>query len=227
MTYLISRFLPEQAVTTLRKELSECEWYDGLESFEVADKDLDKDAHLVKKNLQADIDDTMMFSAMDLNIDFINFVYPNRTRSPLYTKTPTGGFYKPHFDDVRSGHFSTTVFLSDPDEYDGGELALFLNGKEEKFKLEPGWGITYETGTPHEVKPVTRGDRLASIFWTTSHIWHMPDLHEYRYWTMMARKHKGKFIYDDVEDFHNCMHNHFSLKADRIARKYAFDHSHS
>lgn len=224
MTYMISRFVSPEAAKWMKHQLlgrRRSEWDDGLTSFSVLDRDADKDAHLVKRNFQTDIDPTDLYEGMDSNQEFIDFTYPNHTKTPLFTKTETGGYYRPHWDDVTNGQFSTTVFLSDPRDYEGGELTLYLRGKEEKFKLEPGWGVTYETGTPHEVKTVTSGERIVSVFWTTSIIWDIEALREYRYWNMMAKRHDPKFVYDDVTDFANCLHNHFSMKADRISRKYA------
>lgn len=224
MTYLISKFLSPEIVEQTKRQLIDAEWEDGLDSFALHERDADKDAHLVKKNFQTDINSTELFKGVDSNMEFLNFTCPISSTEPLFTKTETGGYYRSHWDDVNNGQFSTTIFLSDPRDYEGGELTLYLNGQEEKFKLEPGWGITYETGTPHEVKTVTSGERLVSVFWTTSMIWDIEALREYRYWNMMVRRHDPKFVYDNVTDFANCLHNHFSMKADRIWR--LFHHKH-
>ena len=221
MTYLISKFFNADVAKTLESKIKDADWYDGLESLFINARDSDKNPYLLKDNYQADMDPTQMFEAMDNNDEFINFTFPNHTKDPLFTKTELGGHYSPHFDDVTNGQFSTTVFLSDPKDYEGGELVLYIRGKEEKFKLEPGFGITYETGTPHCVKAVTEGQRIVSVFWTTSIIWDIEALREYRYWNMMAKRYKPKFVYDNTIDFVNCLHNHFSMKADTISRKFA------
>ena len=104
-----------------------------LDSFALHERDADKDAHLVKKNFQTDINSTELFKGVDSNMEFLNFTCPISSTEPLFTKTETGGYYRSHWDDVNNGQFSTTIFLSDPRDYEGGELTLYLNGQEKKF----------------------------------------------------------------------------------------------
>lgn len=63
---------------------------------------------------------------------------------------------------------SCTLFLSHPDEYDGGELTIQLGAQELSYKLEPGSAILYPSTTIHRVSPVTRGVRVAAITWLQS-----------------------------------------------------------
>jgi PKHD-type hydroxylase len=63
---------------------------------------------------------------------------------------------------------SCTLFLSDPGDYDGGELAIREPQGERRFKLPAGDLLLYPASTLHEVTPVTRGARLASFFWVES-----------------------------------------------------------
>ena len=63
---------------------------------------------------------------------------------------------------------STTVFLSDPASYDGGELVAKMGEKEVEVKLEPGDAVLYPSTTLHRVKPITRGIRLVSVTFTES-----------------------------------------------------------
>jgi PKHD-type hydroxylase len=63
---------------------------------------------------------------------------------------------------------STTVFLSDPEEYDGGELVVADAYGTHEVKLPAGDAIVYPSGSVHQVLPVTRGERVASFLWTQS-----------------------------------------------------------
>jgi PKHD-type hydroxylase len=63
---------------------------------------------------------------------------------------------------------STTLFLSDPDEYDGGELIVVDTYGEHEVKLPAGDMVVYASGSLHRVEPVTRGARVAAFFWTQS-----------------------------------------------------------
>src|SRR5690606_10154859 len=63
---------------------------------------------------------------------------------------------------------STTVFLSDPDEYEGGELVVADNYGAHEGKLPAGDAIVYPATSLHHVEPVTRGARIGSFLWTQS-----------------------------------------------------------
>jgi PKHD-type hydroxylase len=63
---------------------------------------------------------------------------------------------------------SCTVFFSEPDEYDGGELVVRDASSEQRVKLPAGHAVLYPGTHVHEVTPVTRGERLASFFWVQS-----------------------------------------------------------
>ena len=66
---------------------------------------------------------------------------------------------------------SLTIFLSNPSDYDGGELVLELPFGERAIKLPAGSGVLYSTTALHRVTEVTRGERLAVVTWVRSYIW--------------------------------------------------------
>lgn len=78
----------------------------------------------------------------------------------------TGGYYHVHHDSYENGDYSTTVFLNEPDEYEGGELCLFIDNEEVSIKLNAGEAVTYPTGIFHKVNEVTSGERIVAVFWT-------------------------------------------------------------
>lgn len=63
---------------------------------------------------------------------------------------------------------SCTLFLSDPDSYEGGELVISQPGGEHAYKLPAGSALLYPATTVHRVNPVTRGERIACFFWVES-----------------------------------------------------------
>jgi PKHD-type hydroxylase len=65
---------------------------------------------------------------------------------------------------------SCTIFLNEPDDYEGGELLIRLGDGELKFKLKPGEAIVYPSDTLHQVVPVTKGERLVAITFIQSRI---------------------------------------------------------
>ena len=139
------------------------EWEDGNNSVINKVENMKK----VLETFDQDVFDIIM-SDLDKDVEFSSIVVPKETNNLMISKIEEGGYYKCHLDSELNGTYSTTIFLNDPEEYDGGELQLLIDGNLKNIKLKSGMGITYETGIPHQVLPVTRGTRYVAIFWTTS-----------------------------------------------------------
>jgi PKHD-type hydroxylase len=97
---------------------------------------------------------------------------------PRFNRYTGAGSYGAHIDNaifsvpgtplrVR-GDLSATLFFSDPDEYDGGELMIEGEFGRHSVKLPAGHMVVYPASTIHQVTPVTRGVRLAAFFWIQS-----------------------------------------------------------
>jgi len=100
-----------------------------------------------------------------------------RILPPFFNRYGGGEHYGPHVDGaIRTPRgagplrtdVSCTVFLSDPDEYDGGELTVVDAYGTHEVKLPAGDAIVYPSTSVHEVQPVTRGERVASFLWVQS-----------------------------------------------------------
>lgn len=106
---------------------------------------------------------------------FMSIAQPRRLAAMLVSRYEPGMTYGLHVDapimgepnHVRSD-VSFTLFLSDPDSYEGGELAFDNGSGEQAFKLPAGSAICYPTGQLHRVRPVERGERLAVVGWVQS-----------------------------------------------------------
>ncbi len=94
--------------------------------------------------------------------------YPHRATRPLFNRYDQGDYYGHHEDNpLQSGlraDISFTVFLSDPSEYDGGDLII----AGESHREAAGTIVLYPSGTPHRVEPVLRGTRYAAVGWIQS-----------------------------------------------------------
>ena len=105
-------------------------------------------------------------------------VFPYRLATPFYARYVEGKFYGDHVDDPVMGPMtgryrtdvSTTIFLNDPSEYEGGEIVLKTPVGEQKIKLAAGDAITYPSGYLHHVAEVTKGVRLVAVTWAQSMI---------------------------------------------------------
>lgn len=97
---------------------------------------------------------------------------PKRILRTLISLYGPGETYGLHVDDAIMGgvrsDLSFTLFLADPDAYEGGELALQDSSGETEIKLAAGDAVLYPTGALHQVKPVTKGERLACVGWVRS-----------------------------------------------------------
>jgi len=120
------------------------------------------------------------------NEEFNLTAFPRYMTRPIISRYDVGMHYKGHVDmpvmnfmDPKSGlmplghnyvrsDLSMTLFLSDPDSYDGGELYFDAPLNTVKVKLKAGSAVIYPTGRRHQVRPVTRGVRYAAVFWIQS-----------------------------------------------------------
>ncbi len=163
--YITRKVLSEEDVDNIKKILPELEWCDGLKTVTGIKK-------YVKNNLESTNDkiNKIIMNSMDRDLLFHSFVIPKSSNSCIISKTTVGGHYYAHHDSYDNGDYSTTVFLNNPDEYEGGELCLFVNGEEIPFKLNCGEAITYPTGILHKVNEVTSGERIVAVFWTFTNI---------------------------------------------------------
>lgn len=108
------------------------------------------------------------------NSYFTSVFLPSRISQMYYLWYELGMKYDYHIDNYPIGgvnaHYSMTCFLSDPDEYSGGELVLKLGSKEIEYKLPVGKAVIYPTGIKHKVNEVTDGDRKVFVCWIESSI---------------------------------------------------------
>jgi len=105
-------------------------------------------------------------------------VLPHRLATPFYARYSAGRAYGDHVDDPIMGPItgryrtdvSTTVFLNEPDEYEGGEIVIRTATGSQQIKLSAGDAITYPSGSLHHVAEVTKGTRLVAVTWAQSMI---------------------------------------------------------
>ena len=165
INYFCRKILSDDKLKYIRQLITakDVEWKDG-------NLTTTRQHHEIKKlseTFNQDVFD-IIWSDLDEQMDFHSIVVPNITNNLIISKITEGGYYKCHSDSEYAGNYSTTIFLSEPDEYVGGDLQLLIDGDIKNFKLKAGWGITYLTGIPHQVLSVTEGVRYAGVFWSTS-----------------------------------------------------------
>lgn len=178
MMLVIPHVLPPQALAQVQALLAQAVWHDGRETAGYA-------AIRQKSNEQLRADDEravqaghIILQALSANPAFVSFALPQKILSPMFNRYRDGGAYGFHIDnsirmDPVTGQrirtdVSTTIFLNEPGDYDGGELIINDTYGVERVKLPAGHAVVYPGSSLHRVAPVTRGQRLASFFWTQS-----------------------------------------------------------
>lgn len=178
MLVTIPELISREQTTECRRVLQQADWIDGRQTAGHV-------AARLKTNQQLPLDHpdgarlgALITQALSQHPVFMTSALPQRILPPRFNRYEGGGEYGFHIDNaifqvpgspqrIRSD-ISTTVFLSDPDEYEGGELIVQDTYGEQTIKLPAGHAIIYPGTSLHRVAPVTRGVRYASFFWTQS-----------------------------------------------------------
>ncbi len=121
--------------------------------------------------------DGAIAAALSRHALFCAAVLPCQFTAPLFVRYEPGMRYGAHVDAALMGpggnvrtDVSITVFLNDPSEYEGGELAIELPGGVRQVKLPAGDAVAYPTFAVHQVNPVQSGQRLVAVTWAQSRV---------------------------------------------------------
>lgn len=174
----IAQLLDKNEVAKMRQLLAEASWTDGRAT-------VGPQGARVKQNRQLPVDSPLALQLGEFILQklyqhpqFLAAALPYRTVPPLFNSYAGGEHYGLHVDgairrlpgnglSLRTD-LSSTLFLSEPDEYDGGELQVMDTYGAHEVKLPAGDLILYPSSSLHQVLPVTRGERICSFFWTQS-----------------------------------------------------------
>lgn len=175
----VPEVLDRQQITALRQALeSSSDWVDGRETVGAQGAQVKRNEQLAERSplrekLAASIQETLLRHPV-----FFAAALPLRILPPRFNRYSGGGTYGMHIDgavmalSAAAGHLrsdlSCTLFINEPEDYDGGELVVADTYGEHEVKLPAGDLILYPASSLHQVNPVTRGTRLASFFWVQS-----------------------------------------------------------
>ncbi|MFQ3251606.1 MAG: PKHD-type hydroxylase [Glaciecola sp.] len=181
---LIEQLLSKQEVREYRQTLDQVPWNDGKGTAMGM-------AASVKQNGQADANNEEVINLTNRLLakfgntpKLISAALPHRIFPPCFNRYLQGETYGFHVDaaimrmpnsnEVLRSDMSMTTFLSEKDEYEGGELVIQTELGEQRIKLNAGDAVLYPSSTLHQVTPVTKGMRVAAITWMQSLV---PDAH--------------------------------------------------
>lgn len=178
MLVVIENVLDHDEVRRFREQLDRADWIDGAQT-------AGSRSVAVKQNFQLDRADPLAVALGNVILGklgqhplFVSAALAETIWPPVFNRYQDGGHYGTHVDSAlmhrpetgRSmrSDLSATVFLSDPDEYDGGELVIEQQFGGQAVKLAAGDMVLYPSSSLHQVTPVTRGARTCAIMWMQS-----------------------------------------------------------
>jgi PKHD-type hydroxylase len=177
MLHIPNVLTPEQ-VAHCRAVFNAANWEDGRSTAGHQSAQVKRNLQLPENSPQARELGDLVLGALERSPLFISAVLPQRVFPPLFNRYDERMTFGSHVDNAirpipgtplrLRTDVSATLFLSDPESYDGGELVVEDTYGNHSVKLPAGDLIIYPSTSLHHVTPVTRGVRLASFFWVQS-----------------------------------------------------------
>lgn len=174
----IPNVLTREQVARCRQVMDRAAWADGRMTAGFQSSAVKRNLQLPDGGPEAAELGEMVLAALERSPLFMSAVLPRRVLPPMFNRYEQGMTFGSHVDNaIRTlrgtgermrTDVSTTLFLSDPEEYEGGELVVEDTYGAHAVKLPAGDAIIYPATSLHHVTPVTRGARVASFFWTQS-----------------------------------------------------------
>lgn len=178
MLIRIPAVLTGEEIATLRQQLDKADWQDGRLTAGIQ-------SHEVKRNRQLDPESQTALQLGQFILDrlaqnalFMSAALPHRILPPMFNRYEQAETFGIHVDNAIRAmpltrerlrtDLSMTLFLSEPDSYDGGELMIEGQYGAQSVKLPAGDMVLYPSNSLHQVTPVTRGARISSFFWLQS-----------------------------------------------------------
>ena len=180
MLIAIEKVLGAEQVLVARQKLAAAEWVDGRVTAGYQAQEVKRNAQIPESSPVAKELGDMILAGLARSPRFMSAALPLRVFPPMFNSYAGGQTFGTHVDTairqlVTTGQrirtdLSATLFLTPPEEYDGGELIFEDSYGEKSVKLAAGDMVLYPATSLHRVEPVTRGNRVSSFFWMQSMI---------------------------------------------------------
>jgi PKHD-type hydroxylase len=180
MLITIEKVLTVEQVLAARQKLAVAEWVDGRVTAGYQAQEVKRNAQLPENSAAAKELGEMILAGLARSARFMAAALPLRVFPPMFNSYAGGQTFGTHVDTairqlattgqrIRTD-LSATLFLTTPEDYDGGELIVEDSYGEKSVKLAAGDMVLYPATSLHRVEPVTRGNRVSSFFWIQSMI---------------------------------------------------------
>jgi PKHD-type hydroxylase len=180
MLLRIPQVLNTAELIQLQSLLAQAAWVDGKVTAGTQSAQVKRNMQLAETGSDAEAVRQLVLTALGRNALFFSAALPKKIYPPLFNQYQAGMDFGSHVDNAVRTHASSgmhvrtdiscTLFVADPDSYDGGELVVEDTYGQQMVKLPAGDMLLYPGTSLHHVRPVTRGVRLASFFWVQSMI---------------------------------------------------------
>ena len=177
MMLRIPQVLTPAQLANFRDVLARATWADGRETAGEQSRRAKHNLQLAEDSPEAVELGAVVLKALAVSPAFMSAALPLKVFPPLFNRYRPGMDFGAHIDNaVRVSavgvryrtDLSATLFLTEPDSYEGGELVIEDGYEPRRVKLPAGDLILYPATTVHRVEPVTAGERWASFFWVQS-----------------------------------------------------------
>jgi len=178
MLIQIAEIFTKEEAAAIRARLDAADWVDGRVTAGPQSAQVKHNRQLPEQHPLAQELGALILQRLSANNLFMSAALPHRIYPPLFNRYESGETFGYHVDNaVRvvpgTGErlrtdLSATLFFSEPDSYDGGELVIDDTYGPRQVKLPAGHMVLYPGTSLHKVLPVTRGARVSSFFWLQS-----------------------------------------------------------
>ncbi len=192
----IDDLLQQAQLDKIDQTLAQAEFVDGKLTAGKAAQRVKNNQELKGEPRQMELLIRILTSAMANNGTFRSALLPYRMADPIFARYQPGMTYGDHVDDPLMGlsgqrfrsDVSMTIFLREPETYEGGELVVRTTFGEKRVKLPAGSAVIYPSSSLHHVAEVTKGERLVALAWIQSYV-RDPAQRELLYELDQAREH--------------------------------------
>ena len=176
MLLQIPRVVSRDKLTVIRAILAKAQFVDGKLSAGMAAERVKNNEELASDAKEIQQLNNLVMGSLVQHPQYQSAALPMKIASPFYARYRPGMTYGDHVDDPVMGppqgryrsDVSTTVFLNEPEDYEGGELVIRTSFGDQRIKLPAGHAVVYPSSSLHHVAEVTRGERLVAVTWAQS-----------------------------------------------------------